>query len=86
LVLSVKNSNLSGVALINTLASSELIINSELDKNADYQIFGLHGQIVGQGKINRGEQYLAVDDLPVGKYWIRVQQDGLQWTKGFIKQ
>jgi len=86
LALSVKNNTLSGVSLVNTLASSELIMNSELDKNADFQIFGLSGQIVQKGKINQGEQYLSIDNLPVGKYWIRVQQDGLQWTKGFVKK
>ncbi len=86
LVLNVKNNTLSGISLVNTLTSSELIINSELDKNADFQIFGLSGQIVQTGKINRGEQFLSISNLPVGKYWIRVQQDDLQWTKGFVKQ
>ncbi len=86
LVLSVTNSNLSGLSLVNTLASSELIINSELDKNMDYQIFGISGQALQNGKINQGEQYLSIHNLPVGKYWIRVQHDGLQWTKGFVKQ
>jgi len=85
LVLNVKDNTLSGITLVNTLASSELIIKSDLDKIADYQIFGLHGQAIQKGKINRGEQYLSVDNLPVGKYWIRVQQDGLQWIEGFVK-
>jgi len=86
LPLNVKNNTLSGISLVNTLASSALIINAELDKKAGYQIFGLSGQIAKQGKINQGEQYLSVDNLPLGKYWIRVQQNGLQWTKGFVKQ
>ncbi len=86
LVLNVKNNTLSGISLVNTLASSELTINSELDKNADYQIFGISGQALQQGKISQGEQYISINNLPVGKYWIRVQQDGLQWTKGFVKQ
>ena len=85
LVLDVKNNTLPGISLVNTLATSELIINSELDKNADYQIFGLSGQALKQGKINQGEQYIYAEDLPAGKYWIQVRQDGLQWTKGFVK-
>jgi len=84
LVLAVQESQLAGISLINTLASSELIIRSELDKNANYQIFGLSGQVLQRGKISRGEQYLSVDNLPVGKYWLRAEQDGLQWMKGFL--
>lgn len=85
LVLNVEDNTLAGIALVNTLATSELIINSDLDKIADYQIFGLSGQTIQEGKINQGEQYLSIDNLPAGKYWIRVQQDGLQWIEGFLK-
>jgi len=63
-----------------------MIINSELDRNANYQIFGLSGQSLQNGIINRGEQHLSVDNFPVGKFWIRVEQDGLLWTRGFVKQ
>lgn len=84
LVLDVENQQLSGISLINTLATSSLIINSDLDKKADYQIINLSGQILQAGKINQGEQYLSVDNLPVGKYWVRVEQDGLFWVKGFL--
>lgn len=86
LVLDVKDNTLPGVSLVNTLVTSELIINSELDKKADYQIFGLSGQALKKGAINQGEQYIYAEDLPAGKYWIQVRQDGLQWTKGFVKQ
>ncbi len=85
LVLNTKDNTLPGVSLVNTLATSELIIKSELDKKANYQIFGLSGQALKQGTIHQGEQYIYAEDLPVGKYWIRVQQDGLQWTQGFVK-
>ena len=84
LILDVNAPQLSGISLINTLASSELILHSDLDKKADYQIFNLNGQMLQNGKINQGEQYLSVENLPVGKYWIRVEQDGLQWVKGFL--
>ncbi len=84
LVLSVKENDLTGISLLNTLAASELIINSELAKEADYQIFGLSGQVIQNGKITIGEQYLSVDNLTTGKYWIRVEQDGQQWVQGFV--
>ena len=86
LVLNAKDNTLPGVSLVNTLVNSELIIKSELDKKVDYQIFGLSGQALKKGNIHQGEQYIYAEDLPAGKYWIRVQQDGLQWIEGFVKQ
>ena len=86
LITNVNDPELAGLSLTNTLANSKLIINSELDRSANYQIFGLNGQSLQNGSINRGEQYLSVGNFPAGKYWIRVEQDGLIWTKGFIKQ
>ena len=86
LVLNAKDQTLSGISLINTLVNSELIINSELDQKAEYQVFGLSGQAVKKGVINQGEQYIYAEDLPAGKYWIQVRQDGLRWIEGFIKQ
>lgn len=86
LITNVNDQPLTGLSLTNTLSKSELIINSILDRNANYQIFGLNAQSLKKGIINRGEQRLSVDNLPAGKYWIRVEQDGLIWTQGFIKQ
>ncbi len=84
LVLDVEDQPLTGISLVNTLASTELIINSELNKKANYQIFGLSGQVIQNGKITMGEQYLSVNNLPTGKYWIRVERDGRQWVQGFV--
>lgn len=86
IVLNVENNELAGISLTNTLVSSELTINSGLDQKANYQVFGLSGQVVKEGVINQDEQYIYAEDLPTGKYWIQVRQDGLQWTQGFVKQ
>jgi hypothetical protein len=57
----------------------------ESDTGGDYFIFNSAGSLVMQGKVNARIESIHTEDLPTGRYTIKVVSGDNNWVKSFMK-
>ncbi len=73
------------------LVFNAFMVNNVLNVQADtfvdgvFDIMGMSGQVMQQGRVNSDRMELPVDDLSAGMYFIRLTKEGVSHSVKFVK-